>query len=66
MKILGIIIILFGVADLVGSYAGYDLWTDYIGVDLPEMLWRFSSYIEMAIGYGIMSLGSKGESTETE
>jgi len=66
VKILGIIIILFGVVDLVGSYAGFDVWTDYIGVTLPEILWKFSSYIEIAIGYFIMTMGSAGKEVEAE
>lgn len=64
LKITGIIVIAIGLIDLVGSYAGFDLWGEFIGVQLPEFLWKFSSYIEMGLGYGIMTLGSK--STEAE
>ena len=55
MKIVGILIILFGVVDLVGSFAGFDLWGS-MGIHLPDLLWKYSAYIEIAIGYGVMSL----------
>ena len=60
MKIVGILIILFGVVDLVGSFAGFDLWGT-LGIQLPEMIWKYSSYIEIAIGYGVMSFFSSDE-----
>ena len=64
MKIVGILIIIFGVVDLVGSFAGFDLWGT-IGVQLPDLLWKYSAYIEIAVGYGVMHFfgGSEGEST---
>jgi hypothetical protein len=51
---------LFGVVDLVGSFAGFDLWGT-LGIQLPEMIWKYSSYIEIAIGYGVMSFFSSDE-----
>ena len=65
MKIAGIIIIAIGLIDLIGSYAGFDLWGGFLGIKLPDVLWSYSSYIELAIGYVLMSMGSKGEA-ETE
>ena len=59
MKIIGIIIIVFGLVDLIGSYADFDLWGGFLGVQLPDTLWKYSSYIELAIGYVVMTLGSK-------
>ena len=32
MKILGMIIIAFGLVDLIGSYMEFDLWGTFIGV----------------------------------
>ena len=58
MKIIGIILIAIGLVDLIGSYAEFDLWGGFLGIDLPEFLWNISSYIEIGLGYGIMSLGS--------
>lgn len=66
MKIAGIIIIAIGLIDLIGSYAGFDLWGGFLGIDLPELLWKFSSYIEIGIGYVLMTMGSKDESEAEE
>lgn len=65
MKIVGILIILFGVIDLGGSFAGFDLWGT-MGIQLPEMIWKYSSYIEIAIGYGIMSFFGSSDEESTE
>ena len=56
MKILGVIIIAFGLVDLIGSYMSFDLWDGFIGVQLPDLLWQYSSYIEIAIGYLVIKL----------
>ena len=64
MKIAGIILIAIGLIDLIGSYMGFDLWGGFIGVELPELLWKYSSYIEIIIGYGLFSLGSKSGDAE--
>ena len=67
MKILGIILIAFGLVDLLGSYAEFDLWGGFLGIDLPEMLWKFSSYIELIIGYALFNFSSNSEEElETE
>ncbi len=62
MKIIGVIIIAIGLVDLVGSYAGFDLWGGFLGVNLPDILWKFSAYIELIVGYLIFNLGSKSGS----
>jgi hypothetical protein len=59
MKILGVIIIVFGLIDLIGSYTGFDLWGGFLHVSLPEMLWKISSFLEIGLGYFIMSFGEK-------
>lgn len=59
MKIAGIILIAIGLIDLIGSYAGFDLWGEVIGVELPDFLWKYSSYIEMIVGYSLFNLGSE-------
>ena len=64
MKIAGIIILIFGIVDFAGSYAEFDLW-GVIGVQLPDLVWTYSAYIEMALGYFVLSLGSK-QATEEE
>ena len=59
-KIIGGIIILFGLTDLIGSFTGLDVWGE-LGVALPDIVWSFSAYIEIALGYFIFNLGSGGE-----
>lgn len=58
MKILGIIIIVVGFVDLIGSYVGFDLWGGFIGVELPDILWSYSSFIEIGLGYFVMNLSA--------
>ncbi|MGI0117954.1 hypothetical protein [Zooshikella sp. RANM57] len=58
MKFIGIILILFGLVDLVGSYSGFDVWGESIGIQLPEIIWRFSAYIELGLGYFLFKTGS--------
>jgi len=69
-KILGGLLVLFGIVDFGGSYAGFDLWTS-LGVSLPDIIWRFSAYIEIAAGYALMQVGNatagadEGEAEQT-
>lgn len=53
---LGGFLILFGLVDLIGSYAGFDLWYT-LGVQLPDVIWSFSHWIEIAIGFFLCKLG---------
>ena len=55
--IIGGILILFGLADFVSSYMGTDLWGETIGIRLPEIVWKFSAYAEMLIGYILFQAG---------
>ena len=54
-----------GVVDLIGSYADFDVWTDFIGVQLPDIIWRYSAWIEIALGFLLIKIGmaasSKGD-----
>lgn len=65
MKIAGIILIVIGLVDLIGSYAGFDLWGT-MGIQLPDVLWKFSSYIEIVAGYMLFKAGSGGDAPEGE
>ena len=65
MKIAGFILLAIGLVDLIGSYTGFDLWGGFVGLDLPELLWKFSSYIEIALGYFMINFASKGAEEET-
>jgi hypothetical protein len=61
MKFIGMLLIAIGVVDFVGSYMDFDLWRGFFGVQLPDLLWQFSAYIEMGLGYFIMSLSDREE-----
>lgn len=57
LKIVGVLLMAFGIVDLIGSFAEFDLWME-IGIELPDLIWRFSAYIEIALGYFLFKLGS--------
>ena len=56
MKIAGIIFIAVGLIDLGGSWLGFDLWYT-LGFNLPEIIWRFTSWIELGIGFFLYNIG---------
>jgi hypothetical protein len=59
MKILGIVLILWGIADI-GLNWIFDTDVYYsLGIQLPEEIWTYSHFISIAIGYGIYKLGEK-------
>ena len=60
LKIIGGLLIAFGLLDLIGSFAGLDVWGEWIGVQLPEVIWRFSAYIELALGFVLFKMGGAG------
>ena len=55
MKFVGILLIIWGFADLGLSWAGTDLYWE-IGIDLPGVIYPFTHWIAMGIGYGIYSI----------
>jgi len=58
MKIIGIILVAIGLIDLGGSYMEFDLWGGFVGIELPELLWTYSGYIEIAIGIFFFNMSS--------
>ena len=66
MKILGFVFVAIGLVDLIGSFMGFDLWGGFLGINLPDILWQYSAYIELAIGYGLIQFGSGGDDAEPE
>jgi hypothetical protein len=66
MKIIGGILIAFGLMDVIGSFIGIDVWGEWIGVDLPEFIWYISGYVETGVGYFIYNLGSKNAEIPTD
>ena len=66
MKIAGIILIALGLLDLLGSYADFDLWGGLLGIQLPDLLWQYSAYLELLAGYLLFKADAKSANTETE
>lgn len=55
----------FGLVDLIGSFAEFDLWGGFIGIQLPEILWQYSAYLELIVGYFIFKAGMAFSTTES-
>ncbi len=64
--IVGAILCLFGLADLVSSFMEIDLWGGVLGIQLPEIIWKFSAYIEMLVGYLLFQAGISAAEDATE
>jgi len=54
MKILGILLIIWGFADFGLSLAGTDLYYA-IGIELPDAIYQFTAYIAMGLGFALYS-----------
>ncbi len=65
LKIIGILLIVMGAVDLIGSYAGFDLW-GRLGVTLPDLLWKYSSYIEIGLGLLLFNIGNANKEEPAE
>ncbi len=65
LKIIGILLIVMGAVDLIGSYAGFDLWGT-LGITLPDLLWKYSSYIEIGLGLLLFNIGSANKEETPE
>ena len=64
MKIVGMLLIIWGFADLGLSWAGTDIYYE-IGIELSNAIYPFTHWIAMGIGYGIYSIaGSDGTEQE--
>jgi uncharacterized membrane protein YphA (DoxX/SURF4 family) len=66
MKIAGLILIVMGIVDFGGSWVGFDLWGGFFGIELPALVWQFSAYVEIAIGYFLLNAGSGSAETVSE
>ena len=65
MKIIGVILILLGIADFGLSWVGTDLYWE-IGINLPDWLYPWTAWIALGIGGAIFSIGKKEEEEEEE
>lgn len=61
MKYLGYVLIVWGVLDFGLSYAGIDVWVDWLGIQLPEAIWTYSGMIAIALGYGALKFGTSND-----
>jgi len=60
MKIIGIILIIWGIADFAFSWMGSDLYLE-IGIMLPDIIYPFTAWIAMGIGFAIFSMDKSKE-----
>jgi hypothetical protein len=60
MKIVGIILIAWGVADIGLSFMGTDLYGE-IGIQVPLVIYSYTPFIAMVIGFSIMSIGKSSD-----
>jgi len=58
MRIIGILLVAFGLVDFIESWRDYDVWQRWFHITKPEVLGRFSGYIEMVLGYFLIKRGS--------
>lgn len=65
LKIIGALIFIVGIVDVGGSFMDFDLWGK-MGIQLPDILWKYSGYIELIIGGFLFNLGSGESEEETE
>ena len=56
MKTIGILLVAFGLVDLLGSYFGLNIWLDWLGVNLTGLVDTLSAWAEIGIGYGLIKL----------
>lgn len=66
LMVVGGALVAFGLVDLIGSFAGFDLWGSFIGVQLPDILWKYSAYLELLAGYFIFKAGMPSSGDEPD
>jgi hypothetical protein len=64
LKVIGGLLVVFGVVDLLGSFGSLDVWADWFGVELTGIVYSYSAYAEIAIGAFVFKMGSSGGETE--
>ena len=60
MKVIGVILILWGIADFGLSWTGVDIYWE-IGINVPSWLYPWTAYIVGIIGYAIFAMGEPSE-----
>ena len=64
-KIVGVILILWGIADFGLSWMGTDLYWE-IGINVPEWIYQWTPWIAIVIGSAIFSIGEPSKQEEEE
>ena len=65
LTIVGVILMLWGIADFVLSWVGTDLYWE-IGINLPDWLYRWTPWIALVIGFAIFGISKKVNEEEEE
>ena len=65
MKILGILLIVWGIADWGLSWTGVDVWWE-IGIELPDSIYQFTHWISMGIGYLLFKISGSNDDEEVQ
>jgi hypothetical protein len=68
MKIVGLLLVLFGITDFALSWLGTDVWYEWFGIQLPGFLYFFSAIIAVSIGSAMMrsGRGASDDSADSE
>lgn len=66
LKVLGAALIAWGLVDLLMSFNGTDVWGEWLGVQLPELLYKFSHYAAILAGAALWGLGSRGGEADAD
>jgi hypothetical protein len=63
MRILGIILIIWGIADWGLSWTGVDVWWE-IGIELSDAIYPFTHWISMGVGYLLFKIAGSNDEVE--
>ena len=66
MKIAGLILIIVGIVDVGGSFIGFDLWGQFIGINLPDIIWYCTGYVELGLGFVLFNSEGNGNEIDEE
>ena len=59
-KLIGGLLVLWGIADLLIGLQGGDLWAQ-VGITLPAIVWSFSHWIAIIAGAAVFAMGDSNE-----
>jgi len=68
-KIIGGLLVAWGVLDIAMSWGGTDIWFEWLGIDLWSinvLLGKYIAWAEIGIGYFIFSMGGKADEEQDD